>query len=75
MKPVADQIELELRGSGRGAGPSSPRAVVEAKECSEAFLQQHLRAAREGRTAPGMALYPILRLNDPSPETLIARER
>ena len=75
VPPVADQIELEVRGSGRGHGPSSARSVVEAKECSEAFLQQPLRAAREGRTAPGMALYPILRLNDPSPETLIARER
>ncbi len=75
VPPVADQIELELRGAGRGEGPLSNRTAVEAEECTEAFLQRQLIEAREGRTAPGMALYPIVRRNDPSPEIVVARER
>jgi hypothetical protein len=75
LPPVADQIELEVRSAGRGEGPESDRPAVAVKRCSESWLQHRLKAAREGRTAPGMALYPIVRRNDLSVEVLLARER
>jgi hypothetical protein len=71
--PVADQIELDLRDAGSGEGPLRGRPLMKSEACSEAWLQQKLASERDGRTAPTMALYPIVRRSQP-PEVVLARE-
>jgi hypothetical protein len=71
--PVADQIELELRRAGSGELPRAGRPLVPSEACSEAWLQRQLTEEKGDRTAPGIALYPIVRRNQP-PDVVLARE-
>ena len=73
--PVADQVELEVRDAGRGPGPPSGRIVVESEACSEPALLRDVRAALATRTAPGIAIYPIVRRNEAAPEIVVAQDR
>jgi hypothetical protein len=73
--PVADQVELEVRDAGWGPSPASGRPVVDAESCSEPSLHRDVRANQEGRTAPGMSVYPVIRRNDPESEVVVAQDR
>ncbi len=69
--PVGNQVDLEVRDAGFGRAPSSGRPVVDAESCSEPGLQQDVQATQKERTAPGIAVYPIVRRNDPAPVVLV----
>jgi hypothetical protein len=73
--PIADEVELEVRGAGSGPSELVGRKVRKVRECSEASLQRRLSADVEGRTAPGVALYSIVRRNDRSAEVVVASDR
>lgn len=72
--PVAGAIELQTLDSGRGRPDLRGRPVEDLRSCSERELRAGLARERTGRTAPGLASYPIVRRGSPA-EPLVASER
>ncbi len=59
--PVAEEIELELRTTGRGPTPPVGRLAVAASECSDESLRAALGTGDRGRTAEGRELHASTR--------------
>lgn len=69
--PVVEEIEVRLRGAGRGPRPRG-RPAVAAEGCSEAGLAERLRA--EGtRTARGRSVHVAARRGDATSRALVAK--
>ncbi len=52
--PIAEQIQVDLAGSGRGRAARPGRPLARAKSCSEAGLVLSLESELEERTASGI---------------------
>ncbi len=62
--PVAEEIALDVRGSGAGERVPPGRAATRAAECSDSALERLAAQADRGRTASGIELRAALRRGD-----------
>lgn len=73
--PVAEELELVIRASGRGEARGRGRRVARASRCSEEQLVEQLGTELAQRTAAGIELHTAARRGDPESAVLLADER
>jgi hypothetical protein len=66
--PMADQVRLELRSSGRGSPRRAGRTARRISRCSEAALQARLQK-------PGGQVLPIVRRNEGAREEILVADQ
>jgi hypothetical protein len=69
--PVAEEIELDLRGAGTGVSAPRGRLAAAAPACSDESLQAALGKGESGRTAEGRELHASARRGHPD-DALVA---
>jgi len=71
--PVAEEIALDVRGSGVGERVPRGRRVAEAAACSDDALARVVREGDAGRTASGIELRAALRRGDTRDAIVVAQ--
>jgi hypothetical protein len=73
--PVAEELDLVIRASGRGEARGRGRRVERASRCSGEQLAEQLGTELAQRTAEGIELHMAARRGDPESAVLLADER